>query len=171
MKTTQYLLLPLLLFPVACPAQTLDVKPGLWEHRVEMKSETGRLEAMMETARAQIAQMPAAQRQMMESMLAQQGLKLDLANQSFQNCITAEDAANGAFQFSTVEGCEQSTIRKDGTTTRLSFTCEETQGEIAFTGDSEYSGTSVTTMNLEGQDERVTSVHNGRWLGASCAGL
>jgi hypothetical protein len=171
MKTINRLLLTLSLLPAVCFAQTMPVKPGLWEHSVELKSESGKLENMLETARAQIALMPPAQRQMMENMMAQQGLKLDLANQSFQNCITEEDASDGEFAFSEDSGCEKSDSRSDGSTTHISFVCKQGQGELAFKDGSEYSGTSTMTMKLDGADERVTSTHMGRWLGASCAGL
>src|SRR5690606_11414730 len=72
----------------AASAQSLSIKPGLWEHTMAMKSETGQLEQALEQARQMLATMPAEQRAMMENMLKSQGIDFDFANQSFQNCVT-----------------------------------------------------------------------------------
>lgn len=170
MKTIK--LLPLLaLVPATCFSQSLTIKPGLWEHTVAMKSESGRIETMMETMKAQIAAMPAAQRQMMENMMAAQGMKFDFANQSFQNCVTPEDAAKGEMEFEKDGNCQKSNVRTEGSTTRIDFACKQVQGEMAFTGDSAYNGTSNMTMKIEGNEEKITATHSGHWVGESCAAV
>src|SRR5688572_24317009 len=77
----------LLILPGYALAQSLSIKPGLWEHTMTMKSETGQLEQALEQARQMLAAMPEAQRAMMENMMAEQGINFDFANQSFQNCV------------------------------------------------------------------------------------
>ncbi|MDY6984734.1 MAG: DUF3617 domain-containing protein, partial [Pseudomonadota bacterium] len=67
------LLLVASIAPTLAHAQTFDVKPGLWEHSIDLKSESGRLEMALELARTQMALLPPAQRQAIEDTLAQQG--------------------------------------------------------------------------------------------------
>ena len=171
MKIFDALTTALLLLPTVCFAQGLSLKPGLWEHQVQMKSESGTIEIMLESARAQMAAMPAAQRQMMENMMAQQGLKMDFANQTFQNCISEEDASSVKMNFSKDSGCTQSNIRNEGATTRVSFVCAQTQGEMAFKDGAEYTGNSNTIMTIQGKEELMTATHNGHWVSASCDGI
>ena len=48
--------------------------PGLWEHSMHMKDDSGKLSSAMQQLQKQLASMPAAQRQQMEKMMAAQGL-------------------------------------------------------------------------------------------------
>lgn len=152
-------------------AQEFTVKPGLWEHQMDLKSESGRLEQALETARAQIALLPPAQRQMMESMMTNQGIRFDLVNQSFQNCISEEEAASGQFTFAEEGGCTKTSVRAEGDATHVSFVCERGEGELVLRDGAEYTGQSRMSLDFNGQVENVTATHNGRWLGASCAAL
>src|SRR5690606_37019905 len=63
MKKRIPLLALLLSLSAASAAQVLTVKPGLWEHKVELKSESGQLEKALDLARGQMALLPPAQRQ------------------------------------------------------------------------------------------------------------
>jgi len=167
---------PALLFaafvlPAIASAQTFDVKPGLWEHSLNLKSESGRLEVALELARTQMQLLPPAQRKVVEDTLAQQGIKADFVNQTFQNCITAEEAATGVFKFAEDGGCEQTSVRNEGTTSHISFTCAQGQGELTLTNGSAYTGSSTMQLNFAGVVEKATATHSGRWLGESCAAL
>jgi hypothetical protein len=169
MKSSPYLLAALFSLPAAGFAQALDVKPGLWEHSVNLKTASGRLEQALEMARTQIALLPPAQRQMMENMLAQQGIKFDIVNQSFQNCITEEEAASGKFTFAEEGGCAQTSVTQDGNATHVSFVCDGGQGELVMQDGTSYTGSSSMTLDFNGDKEQATATHSGRWLGASCA--
>ncbi len=175
MKVSAFLLatLPvtLALQPLTAFAQAFDVKAGLWEHSIDLKSESGRLELALELARTQIALLPHAQRQMVEDTLAQQGIKADFVNQTFRNCITEEEADSGVFQFAEDGGCEQTDVSKAGALTYISFVCEQGQGELALENGSSYVGSSSMTLNFAGVLENATATHSGRWIGASCAAL
>jgi len=167
-KTSACIFTACLLLPTAAFTQQLSVKAGLWEHRMELKSDSGRLELALETVRAQMAQLPPAQRQMMEGMLTQQGIKLDIANQTFQNCVTEEEAAAGEFKFAEEGGCTYTSIRNEGTTSYVSYVCAQGQGDLAMHNGSDYTGNSTMTLDFNGTTENVSATHSGSWLGASC---
>ena len=170
MKSSLFLLAALLL-PAAGSAQVLSVKPGLWEHSLDLKSESGRLEQALDMARAQMALLPPAQREMMEGMLARQGIRFDIVNQSFQNCISEEEAASGQFTFAEEGGCDQTSVREEGSSTHISFVCAQGEGELVLRNGSEYTGRSSMALDFNGTIENVTASHSGRWLGASCAAV
>lgn len=152
-------------------AQAIDVKPGLWEHSIVLKSESGRLEMALELARTQMELLPPAQRKAVEDTLAQQGIKADFGNQTFQNCITEEEAVSGSFSFAEDGGCEHTSVRKAGATTHVSFMCAQGEGELTLTNGTSYTGTSSMALDFGGVVENATATHSGRWVGASCAAL
>lgn len=164
-------LLSAVLMPALVHAQAFHVKPGLWEHSIDLKSESGRLEAALELARTQLALLPPAQRQMIEETLAQQGVRADFVNQTFQNCITEEEAASGEFSFAEDGGCEQTSVQTEGNTTHIRFVCAQGEGELTLTNGSTYTGTSSMTLDMGGVIEKATATHSGRWVGESCAAL
>lgn len=161
--------LSLLLVPVVVSAQQLSVKPGLWEHSVDLSSESGRIEAALELARRQMSLLPEGQRKRIEEMLQRQGVQFDLINQSFQNCVTEEEAATGEFDFVAEGGCELTRVREEGTETHVSFECAEGQGDLVLQDGSAYTGTSSMTLEFGGITEQATASHRGRWVGDSCA--
>lgn len=172
MKVSRHFCTALLLVASASGfAQSLVVKPGLWEHSVNMTSESGRLEQALQMARAQMALMPPEQRQMIENMLAQQGVKMDFANQTFQNCISEEEAANGEFNWQQDAQCEQSTVSNVGGETHVKFVCGQGEGELVMQNDSQYTGNSRMTLDFNGNTELVTVAHSGKWVGGNCGAL
>jgi hypothetical protein len=164
-------LLPSALASSLALAQQIPVKPGLWEHQMNLKSQSGRVEVALEIARTQIALLPAEQRQMVENTIKQQGLKVDWVNQKFQNCITEEEASSGQFSFAEDGGCEQTSVRNAGTSTHISFVCAQGQGELELKNGTEYTGSSSMTLNFAGVMENATATHSGHWVGASCAAI
>ncbi|MEY4641762.1 MAG: hypothetical protein RLZZ227_1756 [Pseudomonadota bacterium] len=170
-KASICLLSALTLLPLTSFAQVLDVKPGLWEHSIDLTSESGRLEIALEIARTQMELLPPAQRQAVEDTLVRQGIKADFINQTFQNCISEEEAASGKFRFADDGGCEQTSVTQDGGTTHISFVCDQGQGQLDLTNGTAYAGASSMALNFGGVIENATATHSGRWLGASCAAL
>jgi hypothetical protein len=171
MKASTLLLVALVAQPLTAFAQAFEVKAGLWEHSIDLKSASGRLEIALEIARSQMALLPPAQRKIVEDTLAQQGIKADFVNQTFQNCITEEEATSGVFQFAEDGGCEQTDVSKAGTLTYISFVCAQGQGELALDDGTSYVGSSSMTLDFAGVPENATATHSGRWIGASCAAL
>lgn len=161
----------LLLLPVAVAAQQLSVKPGLWEHSIDLNTESGRIEAALELARMQMGLLPEAQRKRLEEMLQRQGLQFDLVNQSFRNCVTEAEAASGEFDFVAEGGCELTRVHEEGAETHVSFVCAEGEGDLVLRDGSSYTGNSRMTLEFGGITEQATASHSGRWVGASCAAV
>jgi hypothetical protein len=170
MKVPAFLFAAIMLPGIAHP-QAFEVKPGLWEHSIDLKSESGRLEIALELARTQMQLLPPAQRKVVEDTLAQQGIKADFVNQTFQNCITEEEAVSGVFQFAEDGGCEQTSVSTEGALTDIRFTCAQGEGELTLINGSNYTGSSSMQLNFAGVIENATATHSGRWVGESCAAL
>jgi len=171
MHLSHYLSLPMLLLPLACAGQALSISPGLWEHDLELHSASGRIEQALAIARAQLELLPPQQRQMLEGMLTQQGVRFDLTNQRLQSCITAEEASSGVFVLAGEGGCTQSGVSNTGAGSRISYVCPQGEGEVVFRDSTTYTGRSSMSMDFNGMAENISVIHNGRWLGASCAAL
>ncbi len=150
-------------------AEPLDIKPGLWEHQMTMKSESGQLEQQLEMVREQMKAMPAAQKKMMEDMMAKQGLSMDFSNQTVRNCLTEEEAARGEFEWAENTSCEHDIVTR-GEQTRIEFTCpdDNAEGEMVLDGDSAYTGQSTAMVDFGGSPEKVTITHSGQWVSADC---
>jgi hypothetical protein len=159
------------LFPSLGFAQQISVRPGLWEHQMQLKSESGRIELALELARTQMALLPPEQRQQIEAVIAAQGLKVDWVNQRFQNCVTEQEAASGVFRFAEEGGCTIQSAEPKGIATHIEFTCAQGQGSLDLADGMEYTGQSSMTLNFNGLIEHATATHTGRWLGASCAAI
>lgn len=157
--------------PAAVFAQEIPVRPGLWEHRMQLRSDSGRVEVALELARTQIALLPAAQRKMVEDTIAAQGLSVDWVNQTFRNCITEEEVRSGRFDFAEAGGCENTRVRNEGSTTHIDFVCAQGQGQIDLKNGIEYAGSSNMTLNFAGVLEHATATHSGYWVGGSCEAL
>jgi uncharacterized protein YneF (UPF0154 family) len=177
MKTIKCLILGVGLAVVASPLfanEYPNIKPGLWEHRVEMESEGGELEAAMEEARQQMEQqmgdMPPAQREMMEQMMDEQGMSFDLSDQRFQSCVTEEQAQSGEFEIADEE-CEQTTISQTDERIEMEFTCpdgERGRGEMVMHSDEHYTGNFQLETDMEGQAVTMNLRQEGRWVQEDC---
>jgi hypothetical protein len=159
------------LTPGAAGAQTLSVRPGLWEHQIQLHSESGRVELALELARTQMALLPPGQRRAIEGVIAAQGLQVDWVNQRFQNCVTEAEAASNDFRFAQAGGCTIGNIQTQGNISHVEFTCAQGQGSLDLIDGQEYIGQSTMTLNLGGFVEQASAIHSGRWLGPSCGAV
>lgn len=162
-----------LVAPALLADESITIKPGLWEHKVAMESESGQLETAMEQLQRQMEAMPAAQKQMMLDMLKQQGMDLDFTNQTMQDCVSQEQATLGEFEWSDKGECEQVSIERDGSETHVKFSCgkNNARGEMTIRDETEYTGESQMTIDFQGQRETVAISHQGEWLGEDCGDL
>lgn len=164
----------LLVCTAAANAAGPDIKPGLWEHKATLESESGELERAMAEMKAQLANMPAAQREMMAEMLKKQGMDMDFDKQTFTSCLTKEQAQSGNFHIPKAEdGCEQTITERSRDRLAMTFSCagnppEQGKGEITFHSDTRYSGTFQLDTQVEGKPERLRISQEGTWLGRDC---
>ena len=88
-----------------------------------MSSESGVFEEAMNEVRKQLDALPAAQRRMVEDMMASQGMSLDMQGASLEICLTESDLQQGAVAATrwlhTQEVTEQS-----GDVFQVTFACD-----------------------------------------------
>lgn len=158
------------LLPSAVRAQALPIRPGLWEHQVQLQTPSGRIEGALALAKTQLELLPPQQRQLLEATLRAQGIDPDWLDQRFRTCITTDDIAAGLLRFAEQGGCTLGQVRPDGIQTHVDFRCTEGegQGSVTLTGDNAYTGQSHMLLQFAGIEEAATATHSGRWLDAQC---
>lgn len=149
----------------------LDVEPGLWQHSFSIKTASGELERAMQQLEQQLASMPAAQRQMMEKMMASQGMSFDLKGSSVQVCLTQQQIDRG--QLPQQDGCQQQINQTGDNSYQFSFSCDTKpptsgEGEMTFSSRKAYSGSASFTTEVNGKAEKMTMQQSGKWLKADC---
>ena len=164
-----------LLASVAGGAQAQQkMRPGLWEHHVSMKSQSGQMEAAMAEMHKSMASMPPEQRKQMEQMLAQQGVSLGPQGQAVKVCVTKEQAE--ADHLPQQEGCTQNVQRINASTMKVAFSCKGGQGQppssgegtVSMQGPTAYTGNFKVKTTSNGKPEQIDMVQNGKWLAADC---
>tara|TARA_R110002126_G_scaffold16500_7_gene65825 strand:+ start:3222 stop:3776 length:555 start_codon:yes stop_codon:yes gene_type:complete len=170
--TTATILLSLgVSLPASANKLNLDVEPGLWQHSFSIKTASGELERAMQQLEQQLASMPAAQRQMMEQMMASQGVSFDLKGSSVQVCLTQQDIDRG--QLPQQDGCQQQINQTGDNSYSFTFKCDSTpptsgKGDMTFSSRKAYSGSASFTTEVNGKAEQMTMQQSGKWLSADC---
>ncbi|MFM2056006.1 MAG: hypothetical protein RLY71_391 [Pseudomonadota bacterium] len=161
-----------LLLPGA-QAQTQKIKPGLWEHRMALKSQSGQVEGAMAMAQAQLEAMSPEQRKMVEQMMAAQGVTLGSAGKldTVRVCISKEQAERDELPQS--QDCQQQTLTRSGNTLRMKFSCQTNppasgEAEITLKGPTGYTGKALINTVLQGRKEQINADLTGTWLSAEC---
>ena len=156
------------------------MRPGLWEHSVKMKTQSGQMEAALAQAQQAMANMPPAQRKQMEQMMAAQGLGISSGPQgqtTLKVCITPEQAA--VDQIPQQEGCTQKMQRLDASTMKVTFSCKGEPGEaptsgegtVKFDGPTAYTGNFKIKTSQGGKPEQIDMAQTGRWLSNDCGAI
>ena len=151
-----------------------DILPGLWENKIEVKSESGRFEQAMEQAKQMLESMPPEQQQMMKEMMAKQGVNFDFASRAIQTCLTQKQIDNFAIT-ETNDDCRQVFKEKSKNHYTLSMQCEEQnmsgEGEYIVKDNKHYSGTMVMNMDMNGQQDIMTMKQDGTWKSDDCGDI
>jgi hypothetical protein len=156
-------------------AQPLNIEPGLWQHSMQMTSQSGQMEEAMRQARQQLEALPPAQRQMMEQMMAAQGMAFGKDETSFRLCITAEDIARNELHLAD-ENCTQQIVERTGNRIHVRFACagdppSRGEGNITIVNPREYTGTAVIHTEMDGKPEQFNINQKARWISADCSNL
>lgn len=163
---------------VAAPAGAQQkMRPGLWEHSVQMKTQSGQMEAAMAQAQKSMDSLPPAQRKQMQDMLAAQGIGLGPRGQSIKVCITPEQAAID--QMPQQDGCTQKVQRVNASTLKMAFQCQGDQdtpptsgeGTVNFQGPTAYTGQFKIKTAIEGKPEQIDMAQSGKWLSDQCGAI
>lgn len=149
------------------------MRPGLWEHSVNMKSQSGQMEAAMAEMQKSLASMPPAQRKQMEQMMAAQGVKLGQGGgMSVQVCVTPEMAAQQEVPVQKEGDCTTKVQSRSGNTMKVAFSCKNPpssgEGTYVFRGDTGYDMKMLVKTTEGGKPVTTTMEGTGRWLGADC---
>jgi len=73
-------------------AAAQGMAPGLWEHSVKFKSQSGEMEKSKAEMQAEMASLPPDQRKMVEQMMAKKGMSFDAEGTTLRVCVTKEQA-------------------------------------------------------------------------------
>lgn len=160
--------LPLALSLSPLTASALDIQPGVWEVSSHNMQVGGRAMPGMQEMLAQMQNLPPEQRQMMEGMMAEQGIKLGAGG--VQMCLTAEQIAAQEIPLHDPDsGCSNEILERGASVWKFRFTCPQAQGEgeTHFVSDKEFTTQVKGTYN--GQPSSMES--RARWVGADCGEL
>lgn len=183
--------------PLSIHAETLkvDMKPGLWEHRIKliggnnMAAQTEQMQKAMEEVKKQMANLPPDQRKMMEEMMAQQGMKFSDEGVSMQNnkvqiskdgtlvkqCITQSQIDKGYVPESGAE-CKPTIKQLSATQFKTTYVCNGQhkatgEGTIEFVSPTRYEGTAYFVTETEGKPQRYETEQTGVWLASDCGDI
>lgn len=160
------------IYTAATFASGPDIRPGLWKYQVDMKSESGQVEAAMAQAKAMLASVPPEQRAMVEQMMQSRGANFDLDTQSFETCITSEDIKTMNMP-EPDEKCEQSLVKKSDNKFKMTVSCAgdppmQGVGEFWVVNKKEVGGKVLMDVTLNGQPDKITMRQTGTWVQDSC---
>jgi Protein of unknown function (DUF3617) len=158
-------------------AQAQTTKPGLWEVKSKMSSSSNpQLAKQMEEAQKAMANMPPAQRKMMEDMMAKQGVSMSASGDGatvLKLCISPEMAKLPPVQQR--QGCTYNTPARVGNTQKFSFQCSNPaangEGEVTYSGSDAYNGKMRITTERNGKPETMNMETSGKFLGSDCGDI
>lgn len=157
-------------------AQTQKIKPGLWEHSVTMKSQSGQMEGAMAQAQAQLESLPPEQRKMVEQMMASRGVGMGTGGKptALRVCISKEQAERD--ELPSNERCRHESVQRSGNTVKMKFSCDSNpptsgEGEFTMKSPTAYSGKAVVNTYVQGKPEKMSMEMTGSWLGADCGSV
>lgn len=163
-------LTPLILGLCLAPglASAVDLQPGLWEISSQQMQVDGQAMPGMQQMMEQLKNLPPEQRQMMEQMMAQQGVQL--GDQGVRICLSAEQIAREEFAMPDLQdGCRHEIVERSAQAWKFRFSCPDGDGE----GETRFIDGKAFHSQFRGmhggKSTRMES--HGRWVGADCGGL
>jgi hypothetical protein len=150
-----------------------QMTPGLWEHTVKFKSQSGEMEKNMADAQARMAALPPDQRKMVEQMMAKQGVSMGAQGMTARTCITPEQAKRMEPPPIERENCSQDVVSRTSKSMKLKWACtgkdpSNGEGEITFTSDKTFTGHAIVNSVRNGKPDRMDMDTNGHWVAADC---
>jgi hypothetical protein len=175
------------------PAHAQSIKPGLWEFRSTMKTESGALEAAMAEMQSRMATLPPEERRLMQEAMTAHGIEMDAeagtgadgsdtsaggttggGTHVMRACITPQEAAE--LQFLTDPDCTQEIVQRRPDSLRIRFSCEgedpsKGEGTISLQGDSRFTGRFRVESFSDGERDTLDMTQEARWLADDCGEL
>lgn len=181
--------------PLLADAIKVDMKPGLWEHRIKLiggdsaAAQTQQMQSAMDEIKKQMENMPPEQRKMMEDMMAQQGMKFSDQGVSMQNnkvqiskdgtvvkqCITQAQIDKG-YMPESADNCSPTITKLSNTKYKMAYACKDQnntkgEGEIEFTSSTAYKGKAHFVNQESGTAQRYDTEQSGAWLSSDCGDI
>lgn len=155
-------------------AQTLDMKPGLWELNNKVSSADPQMQSAMSEMQKQLANMSPQQRQSLQQMLDRNGVQVQLgAGGALQSrvCMTRDMIERR--QFPVQEGnCTQNFTPLSDKRMKIAFSCTKPRasgdGELTMESDTRYRARVQVRSEERGTVDMDVA---GQWLGADCGSV
>lgn len=157
------------------PASAQTIRPGLWEISNKIQNAKGGNAGALAEAQKQLAGLPPEQRQMLEAMLARQGVGISGSadgGMKMTYCVTREMAEKKELPAGQQGDCKTSQTPIPGGM-NISYSCTNPpsngNGQVLFQGDSAYTMRMNVSGTVQGKQESMTIDSSGRLLSADCA--
>lgn len=170
----------LLLSALACfnNAHAQSTKPGLWDITQKMGG-NAEMDQAMAQMQQQMAGMSAAEKKMMQDMMANQGMTMPTpgagGGMAMKVCITPEMAARQDMPVQTEGDCTTTITSRSANTLKMNFVCKNPpstgEGTYTFSGDSAYTMKMLMKSTHQGKPMSTTLDGQGKWLSASCGAV
>lgn len=149
-------------------ASAVQLQPGVWEVSAQNMQVGGQAVPGMDQILSQLQNLPPEQRQMMEGMMAERGVKLGAGG--VQLCLTEEQISRQEIPLQDPNsGCTQEVTERSDSLWKFRFSCPKAQGQgqTRFVSDKEFHTDVQGTYN--GQPSSMET--KARWVGADCSTL
>jgi len=153
-----------------------QMAPGLWEHTMKFKSQSGDMEKQMADAQARMASLPPDQRKMVEQMMAKNGVSMGPQGMTARSCVTKEQAARMEPLPMGRGECTQEVVSRTSNSMKVKWVCggkdpSNGEGEIHFSNDKTFAGRAVMNNMHNGKPERTDVDTTGHWLASDCGDI
>jgi len=159
------------LVAVALPVQATQLLPGLWEFTSDKLIVDGMQMPGMSEMLAQMKELPPEQRQMMENMLAEQGV--ELGSGGIRICLSEAQVKSRKLPFQDEPGCTQEVLEQTDSLWRFRFECPDAKGhgETKVISEREVANIIETSYAVGEQQGTSRMQSRGRWVGEDCGAL
>ena len=160
---------------LASMAHAQSTRPGLWEINQKVGGHAEMDQAMAQMQQ-QMAGLSAAEKKMMQDMMARQGVTLPTPGAGggmvMKVCITPEMAAKQDMPVQTEGECTTTITSRSANTLKMNVVCKNPpssgEGTYTFSGDTAYTMKMLMKTTHQGKPVSTTLDGQGRWLSASC---
>ena len=170
----------LLLSALSCigAVHAQSTKPGLWDITQKMGG-NAEMDQAMAQMQQQMAGMSAAEKKMMQDMLAKQGMSMPTTGacggMAMKVCITPEMAAKQDMPVQADGECTTTITSRSANTLKMNFVCKKPpssgEGTYTFSGDTAYTMKMQMKSMHQGKPVNTTLDGQGKWLSASCGSV
>ena len=163
----QLTFLTLVIFSLCAQAESLNIKPGLWEIQNKMNVNGQEMPDMQKM----LAKVPPEMRAQMKAMMEKNGA--GMTDKGVTICVTAEQIARGDMgQHDPDSNCKMTDMKQSGNKTSMKMHCDaphKADGTTEVTRLSDSQWKSITQMNTE--KGAINSEATGKWLKSDCGNV